>query len=258
VIALLGNLSRDFLPGLPPRAGGAPYHAARALQHLAGRALLYARCAEEDRGELLPPVARLGTPVHYVPGTSTATFEMSYHEDGERAMTVRAVGDVWLPEDVPKLPDAVGWVHVAPLARSDFPAGTLAAAARGRRLSLDGQGLVRRPGTGPLELDDEFDPEVLQHVWVLKLSDEEAAVVGDPVRLGVRELVLTHGARGATVIAAGREEHVPAFAIDCDDPTGAGDGFCVAYVASRAAGLAPRSAARRATTVVASMLAEVA
>jgi sugar/nucleoside kinase (ribokinase family) len=257
VIALLGNLSRDFLPGLPPRAGGAPFHAARALQHLAEPALLYARCAEEDRGELLPPVARLGTPVRYVPGTSTATFELSYDGGGEREMTVRALGDVWRPADVPELPDGVLWVHVAPLARSDFPAETLAAVARGRRLSLDGQGLVRRPATGPLELDADFDRELLEHVWVLKLSDEEAAVVGDPGALGVRELVLTHGARGATVIASGREEHVPAFAIDCDDPTGAGDGFCVAYVASRAAGFAPRTAARRATTVVASMLAEV-
>jgi sugar/nucleoside kinase (ribokinase family) len=258
VIALLGNLSRDFLPGLPPQAGGAPFHAARALQHLAEPALLYARCAEEDRAELLPPVARLGTPVHYVPGRSTATFEMAYHDDGEREMTMRTLGDVWRPEDLPALPDGVQWVHVAPLARSDFPAETLAAAARGRRLSLDGQGLVRRPVTGPLQLDADFDAELLQHVWVLKLSDEEAAIVGDPLALGVRELVLTHGARGATVIAGGREEDVPAFAIDCENPTGAGDGFCVAYVASRAAGFAPRAAARRATTVVASMLAEVA
>jgi sugar/nucleoside kinase (ribokinase family) len=256
VIALLGNLSRDFLPGRPPRAGGAPFHAARALQHLAEPALLYARCAEEDRSDLLPPVAQLGTPVRYVPGTSTATFEMTYYGNGEREMTVRALGDIWRPEDLPGLPDGVRWVHVAPLARSDFPAETLAAAARGRRLSLDGQGLVRRAATGPLRLDADFDPEVLRHVWVLKLSDEEAAVVGNPVELGVRELVLTHGARGATVIASGREEHVPAFEIDCENPTGAGDGFCIAYLASRAAGFAPHAAARRATTVVASMLAE--
>ena len=63
-------------------------------------------------------------------------------------MTVRALGDTWLPEDVPALPDGVRWVHVAPLARTDFPAETLAAAARGRRLSLDGQGLVRPGATG--------------------------------------------------------------------------------------------------------------
>jgi sugar/nucleoside kinase (ribokinase family) len=254
VIALLGNLSRDFLPGLPPRTGGAPYHAARALQRLGTPALVFARCAEEDRAELLPPLAALGTPVRYVPGTCTASFEISYRGD-RREMTVRALGDTWRPEDVPALPVEVRWVHVAPLARSDFPAETLAAAARGRRLSLDGQGLVRPPRTGPLELDTDFDPELLRHVWVLKLSDEEAEVLGDPRELGVRELILTHGARGATVVAGGREEHVPAYALG-GDPTGAGDGFCIAYLASRSAGFAPAAAARRATAVVASMLAE--
>ena len=252
MIALLGNLSLDLMGG-PPRPGGAPYHAARALQHLTTPALLFARCAEADREELIPPLTRLGTPVRYVPGGSTASFEIAYR-DGVREMKVLAIGDVWRPEDLPQLPDGVGWVHVAPLARSDFPPETLAAAARGRRLSLDGQGLVRAPRTGPLELDGDFDPELLRHVWVLKLSDEEAAVLGDARSLGVRELLITHGARGATVVAGGAETHVPAFALD-GDPTGAGDGFCIAYLASRSAGLSPATAARRATAVVASMLA---
>jgi sugar/nucleoside kinase (ribokinase family) len=252
VIALLGNLSRDLIDGAA-RPGGAPFHAARALQHLSVPALLYARCAESDRHELLPPLARLGTPVRYVPGTATASFEFFYRGD-DREMTVLALGDVWRPEDVPELPRDVSWVHVGPLARSDFPAETLAAAARGRRLSLDGQGLVRAAGTGDLQLDGDFDPELLRHVWVLKLSEEEAEAIGDPRALGVRELLLTHGSRGATVVAAGTETHVPAFALD-GDPTGAGDGFCVAYLASRAEGFAPAAAARRATSVVASMLA---
>ncbi len=254
MIALLGNLSRDFLPGRPPCTGGGPYHAARALQHLDAPAVLYARCAEVDRAELLPALTALGTPVPYVPGEQTASFGMSYEGD-RRQMTVLALGDTWLPGDIPPLDEEVRWVHVAPLARSDFPAETLAAAAaRGRRLSLDGQGLVRVSRTGPLELDAEFDPELLHHVTVLKLNDEEAEVIGDPTALGVRELLLTHGARGATVVANGSVHEVPAFPLE-GDPTGAGDGFCIAYVAGRAAGLGPLTAARRATAVVAAMLA---
>jgi sugar/nucleoside kinase (ribokinase family) len=96
---------------------------------------------------------------------------------------------------------------------------------------------------------------LLRHVWVLKLSDEEAEVLGDPTALGVNELLLTHGARGATVHAGGRVHHVPAFPID-GDPTGAGDAFCVSYLSAREAGFAPAAAARRATAVVASVLAE--
>jgi sugar/nucleoside kinase (ribokinase family) len=254
VIALLGNLSRDFLPGVPPRVGGAPFHAARAFQQLGTAGVIYARCAVEDRAELLPPLVALGTPVHYVRGEHTAGFEISYEGD-RRLMTVRSLGDTWLTEDLPQLAEDVRWVHVAPLARTDFPAETLAAAARGRRLSLDGQGLVRPGATGLLELDADFDPAVLRHVWVLKLSEEEAEVLGDPLALGVRELLVTHGARGATVYAGGRVDHVPAFAID-RDPTGAGDAFCVSYLSARSVGFAPAAAARRATAVVAAMLAE--
>ena len=107
---------------------------------------------------------------------------MSYRPGGDREMTVQALGDAWAVADVPVLPEAVQWVHVAPLARSDFPTETLAAVARQGRLSLDGQGLVRASSTGPLVLDADFDPELLRHVWVLKLSDEEAGVVGEPAR----------------------------------------------------------------------------
>ena len=189
-----------------------------------------------------------------MPGTATASFEIAYDGD-RRRMRVVSIGDVWPAADLPELPSSVRWVHVAPLVRSDFPAETLAAVARGRRLSLDGQGLVRPARTGELKLDADYDPELLRHVWVLKLSDEEAALLGDPAELPVREVLVTHGSRGATVYSRGRVEHVPAFAIGAD-PTGAGDGFCISYIAARAAGFAPAAAARRATAVVASMLAE--
>jgi sugar/nucleoside kinase (ribokinase family) len=144
-------------------------------------------------------------------------------------------------------------VHVAPLARSDFPAETLAALGRRRRLSFDGQGLVRVPELGPLRLDTDFDPDLLRHVWVLKLAEEEAAVLGDLAALRVREILVTHGSRGATLYVGGRREEVRARPI-AGDPTGSGDAFATAYVVARNAGFAPLGAARRATAVVASLL----
>jgi sugar/nucleoside kinase (ribokinase family) len=254
LIALLGNLSRDLFPDREPRAGGAPFHAARALRRIDVQAHLYARCAIEDREALVLPVARLGTPVQYVPGVSTATFRIAY-EGERRAMQVVAIGDTWLPDDVPALTHATRWVHVAPLLRSDFPADTLASIAHGRHLSLDGQGLVRVPQLGELGLDNDYDPAMLEHVQVLKLAEEEADALGDPAELGVPEVLVTHGMRGATVYADGRVERVAAFGVDAD-PTGAGDAFSIAYVASRSAGLPPLAAAREATAVVAAMLAE--
>jgi sugar/nucleoside kinase (ribokinase family) len=253
VIALLGNLSLDLFPDGERRPGGGPFHAARALRRIPARAQLYARCAVDDREELLLPVARLGTPVRYVAGESTASFRIAYEGDA-RTMAMAALGDSWLPEDVPALHADVRWVHVAPLARSDFSPETLARIARGRRLSLDGQGLVRAAEIGPLRLDDRFDPAALAHVQVVKLADEEAEVLGDPAVLPVPEVLVTHGAKGATVYTGGTATEVPAFGID-GDPTGAGDAFSIAYVAARDAGLPPVAAARRATATVADVLA---
>src|SRR6185503_20459450 len=147
-----------------------------------------------------------------------------------------------------------GWAHLAPLSRNDFPAETVAALALRRRISFDGQGLVRAAEEGPLRLDDDFDREILRHVWVLKLAEEEAEVVGDPASLGVREVLLTQGSRGSTVYYGGRSEFIPAHALKVD-PTGAGDAFSTAYIVARNAGFSPPGAARRATAVVASVLA---
>jgi sugar/nucleoside kinase (ribokinase family) len=251
VIALIGNLSRDELPGKPPQVGGGAYHGARALHRLRVPARIVTRCSLADRESLLAPLVRLGTPVRYVPGESTAAF--SFHYEGDRrVMRVDSLGDSWAPADLPALP-TVRWAHVAPLARAEFPIETLAALAGRCRVSLDGQGLVRVPALGPLRLDGEFDRDLLQYVWVLKLAEEEADVIGDPAGLGVREVVVTHGSRGATLYLRGQAEHVPARAYP-GDPTGAGDAFATAYIVARNAGFAPAGAARRATAVVASLL----
>lgn len=250
MIALLGNLSIDTVPGEAPRVGGGAFHGARALSRLRVPARVVARCAADDRETLLPPLARLGTPVRYVRGETTAAFSFSYDGD-RREMRVDALGDAWLAADVPDL--QVRWAHVAALSRHEFPSATLAALARRCRLSLDGQGLVRAPELGPLRLDDDFDRDALRHVWVLKLAEEEAEVIGDVAALGVRELVVTRGSRGATLRVGGRTEEIPCRPLD-GDPTGAGDAFATAYVVARNTGFTPVGAARRATAVVAALM----
>jgi sugar/nucleoside kinase (ribokinase family) len=250
VIGLLGNLSMDVLPGRPPHVGGGPYHGARALQRLRVPARIVARCATSDREQLLPGLVRLGTPVRYVPGESTATFGFTYDGD-RRTMWMDAIGDTWRPADVPEL--RTRWIHVAPLSRAEWPAATLKTLARRYRVSFDGQGLVRRPEVGPLVLDDDFDRELLRYIAVLKLADEEAEVLGDVHALGVREIVVTHGSRGSTVYYGGVAEDVKAHPLH-RDPTGAGDAFATSYIVGRNAGFGPVGAARRATAVVASLL----
>jgi sugar/nucleoside kinase (ribokinase family) len=248
-IAVVGNLSLDRVAGSRPRIGGGPYHAARALRLVGARARLVARCADGDRRFLLPRLAALGIPLRLLAGETTAAFSFTY-DHGVRTMNIDVLGDAWTPDDVRTLDRHVRWVQVAPLARSDFPSETIAQLAQGRRVLLDGQGLVRKPQTGRLELDADFDRDVLEHVSILKLAEEEAELVGE---VDVPERIVTFGAGGSIVYANGREKRVPAWPLT-RDPTGAGDGFSAAYLAARASGQAPVQAARRATAVVGAML----
>jgi sugar/nucleoside kinase (ribokinase family) len=257
-VAVLGNLSRDLVDGAPPRVGGAPYWAARALRVLGPRALVVAKCAAVDRREFGRSLVALGVPVLWRPAETTAAFSFRYDGD-RREMTVEAVGDPWTPDDVRGLRGA-RWVHVGALAQSDFPADTVAELARGRRVLLDGQGLVRPAQTGPLELSGSFDADVLRHVSVLKLAEEEArTLVGEPDEgalqsFGVPEVLVTLGSRGALLLAGRRLQRIRARPLEGIDPTGAGDAFAAAYVVSRSAGHPPGAAAQRATAVVAAVL----
>jgi sugar/nucleoside kinase (ribokinase family) len=259
-LAVVGNLSRDLVDGGPPRAGGPPLWAARALRALGAPALVLAKCGTADRALLLRPLVALGLPVLWLGGESTAAFSIRYEGD-RREMTVDGIGDSWSARDVQRLGDA-RWVHVGALAQSDFPAETLARLAEGRRVLFDGQGLVRPPRIGPLELHGDYDPQVLRHVHVLKLAEEEAhALVGEPDEsalraLGVPEVVVTLGSRGSLVFAEGRLQRVVAQPVGGPvDPTGAGDAFAGAYLAARAGGHAPVPSARRAGALVTGLLA---
>jgi sugar/nucleoside kinase (ribokinase family) len=241
-------------------------YAGRALRALGARGVVVARCGAGERRELLAEIVPLGLPVHCGTGHATTAFAFEY--DGEaRHMRVERVGDEWTPDDaaswVAEALADVEWVHVAPLLRSDFPVETLARLARGRRLLLDGQGLVRVPEVGPLRLDADFDPDVLRHVSVVKLAEEEVRVLVEGVderalrALGVPEVVVTLGSSGCVVFADGLTEHVPATATRGPvDPTGAGDAFAVAYVAARSGGAPPAAAARRASALVAAVLSQ--
>jgi sugar/nucleoside kinase (ribokinase family) len=250
-LALVGNLSRDVVDGGAPRIGGAPYYGGLAWRAMGSRATIVTRCGRDERVVYARRLTSLGLPVVMLAGTRTASFSLDYTGDA-RVMTVVQRGDSWTAADANAVA-AGAWVHVAPLLRCDFPVETLAALGRGRRLSLDGQGLVRVAEQGPLRLDANFDPALLEHLQILKLAQEEAEVVGAVDKLGVPEVLITYGPRGSCVYANGRAVKVGAWPVAAD-PTGSGDAFSAAYLAARSQGLSPVSAARRATAVVGALL----
>jgi sugar/nucleoside kinase (ribokinase family) len=252
---VIGPLSRDVVAGSPPRIGGAPWHAARALRALRQDAFIFAKCGTHDRRTMQPALAALGLPISVSGSGETAEFSFSYAPNGTRTMALDAAGQPWTRADVPEqLLRRVEWLHVGPLVRGDFDEELLGWLARDRRLLLDAQGLVRARDIGPLRIDADFDRSLLRHITVLKLAEEEAAVIGDLGELGVPEVLVTDGPRGSRLITRDGEMPVPTHPV-AGDPTGAGDAFAVTYLASRADGHNPLSAARRATALVAALLA---
>lgn len=261
-LAVIGYTARDIVDGSAPRAGGVPLYAARALAELGEPALIVTRCAPEDRA-LLCPLHAAGLPVVWDSAEQTPVFRLRNLGD-QREIEIEALGAPWSVADVDGWLGAAlagaDWVHAGALWRGEFPADTLAALARGRRLSFDGQGVSRPGRVGPVSRDDKFDPSLLAHVDVLHLSLSETEALGlslDAVSLGslgVPEVIVTMGSRGSVVYGCGAAEHVATEPLDVEDATGAGDAYTIAYIVSRRAGHDPRSSARRATSVVHGLL----
>jgi sugar/nucleoside kinase (ribokinase family) len=262
-VAVVGNIARDVVDGGPPTPGGCPIFAAEAFRRLGGDGQIVTRFHDVDGELFAPALDGIGADLTLLPAAATSGFSLDY--DGEeREMGVTQIGERWRAADAQVLAPEVAWVHVAPLLRSDFPPETLGALAAGRRLSLDGQGLVRVPKVGRLEIDAAYDPAVLGHVTALKLSEEEATIVaGGPfdgnaaAALGVAEVLLTLGSHGAVVFVNGRETFVPAaWPVLGVQTTGAGDAFMVGYAVARVDGNDPVDAGRLASRLVAEMLEE--
>ena len=259
-IAALGHITRDLVADSRPRPGGGVFWSTRALARLGADATAHASCSAEDRAALVPPLESFGLPVTWY--ESSTTTEYSFHYEGERRiMWQDAVGDPWSAEQAVAAAGDATWINVCALTRTDFPPDTLAALAKdGRQLLVDLQGLVRTATIGPLETNAHIG-DVLPHVEVLKLNDEEAKTLigsADPEKLralGVREAILTLGSKGAWVVTRELVEHVPAVPVDGDvDPTGAGDSFSVAYLHARTRGANPVEAASNASAFVAELI----
>ena len=266
--AIVGNLVLDVVAGAPERPGGMVWYCARALREIDPGAdvVLVCRSAGDDRDALVAPLEELGFPVTWKAADRTTRF--SFHYEGDRRiMAIDAVADPWTPADVDGwVGEAIGdarWVIVGALTRADFPLETMAAlTARGHRLVVDAQGLVRHGRVGPLVSDGSVDPALLHHITALKLNDEEAAQLCGGTdeaalrSLGIPEIVLTLGSDGALIISGELTTRVDAVPVDGPvDPTGAGDSFLLSYAAARERGVGPHEAGSIASRFVSTIIA---
>ena len=259
-VTVLGNLAVDVIDGAPPSAGGCASFAGVALAAAEVPARIVALAAEADHVLFDPLLARFGSLVQILPADRTSAFRLDYVDVDHRQMFVDAVGPVWGAAELEAANPDTTWLHLAPLLRTDFPERTLAQlAARGHRIVYDGQGLVRADEVGPLVLDRHFEPEMLQHLAVLKLAEDEAVIVADgefdaatAARLGVPEILVTFGSEGCDVYLDGVVVRVPAaWRVEGVQTTGAGDMFTAAYALHTSAGVGPEGAVKLASELVA-------
>lgn len=267
-LTLIANVALDRVNHGPWTCGGCPTFAPYAFARLQARGVINAACADEDLARFRALEPNGSVSFRFKRAAATTRFDLNYSgEFGDtRTMVLHTIGHTWSEADVDGLEIDSEWVHLAPLVRSDFPVASVARlAARGHRVSYDGQGLVRVPQIGELTLDARYDPELLSHLAVIKLSEDETAVVASEhgreraleKLSNVPELLLTHGSRGAEIRTGGTLSHIAPDRVVSDvQTTGAGDVFMIAYLIGRARELDPTAAATLGAKVAATMLAE--
>ena len=263
-LAIVGLTARDRVDGEAATTGGAPYYGVLALRELGASAVVVTRVAASDAA-LLEPFADAGTEPVSRPASATAAYTLTHDAGGgERRIALESVGEPWDTAALEAwvLPTIAGCsiVHAGALCSADFPPGSLSLLAEGRRLSFDAQGLVRPSRLGPVTYERPASLDALEHVDVVKLSLEEAAVLDiEPTEpsmraLGVDEVVLTGGAEGGWIWAEGALTKIRTEPVAVHDTTGAGDGFIACYLHARLEGATYSDAGRVAASAVAAML----
>lgn len=195
-VTVVGDLAIDLIDDRPPSPGGCPSFTGPALAELEGAGQILTAAASKDLPLFEEMLGRLPVACRVVDASATSSFRLRYHGLDDRILTVEAIGPRW---DVEQVATLTGWVHLAGLLRSDFPLETVEELHRnGCRISFDGQGLLRVPELGPLRYDLDFDRDLLQHMTILKLSEEEADILTSQsvhrasiFRLGVPEVLVT-------------------------------------------------------------------
>jgi sugar/nucleoside kinase (ribokinase family) len=224
---VIGTITKDLVPdGFT--IGGTVTYGAITASRLGKQAGIVTSAAED----LDLPCAFEGIQCVRVPAQHTTTFRNVY-VGGTRKQYIQALCEKIEPEHIPTDWRRIPLVHLAPLAGEIeeslvhlFPASRVIATPQGWFRSWDKTGFVQ---LGPWKRA----VQLLPYLTALILSDED--VRGDPACIErfaaiTRTLVVTNGARGATVHHLGESRHIAPRPANEVDPTGAGDVFAAAFL----------------------------
>ena len=229
--------------------GGTVTYAARTAKSMRLQvAVVTSASADFAMGAALP-----GIQVTRLPSAETTTFENRYI-DGHRVQTLHAVAEPLRITAVPLEWRRPSIVHLAPLACEVDPG--LISAFPGAFIGITPQGWMR-------QWDDQghvsWKPwnearAILSRVDAMVMSEED--VNGDWKLIRdwanyASVMVVTQGARGATLFVGGEPHHVPTMPMREADPTGAGDIFATVFFWQFHQTGDPHEAARMATCLAA-------
>ena len=247
-VGVVGQTARDLISGPEggapaERLGGAPVYSARALRFAGHEPVVVAKGPRLDGAVNLPAT-----------GTFVSRLELLA---GGLRQTIEATGDPFTAREAVDaiLPALAGcrWALLGGQTAGDFPPETIAALVdAGLRVIVDAQGLARGPDPGPVRLRP-FALAALDGATAVKLNEDEAQALGVGRderalrRLGLPEVVVTLGERGALVVADGESAFVAPTAPPFANPPGAGDSWAALYAAARSAGVDPGASAEQAT-----------
>lgn len=259
---VVGAITRDLEvlgDEVRSRAGGVVHHAGLALARLGAETRIVTRLRSDDAPDLLGRIHAEGIETRALPSLETTTYLNDYTGDQD-AHEIRAVSDPIRAEDVPPAWRRADIIHLGPLHRGDIDPD-LPASLHGFK-GIDLQGLLREAtdeGTrlAPFEAIGDF----VRSVDVVQASSAEleptlagASLEEFVRRHSIREMIVTHGALGATLLTASDTHAVPARGARRVYPVGAGDVFLAAYLFLRSGGRSPLQAALGAGDVCAEKL----
>lgn len=255
-LCCLGHITLDTI--ITPHhtiqmAGGTAFYFSHAAHALGASYQLVTKLGKDEQ-RFVDDLRSTGIQVVATDSAHTVHFENKYGERSDhRTQRVLAQADPFgLPEAAMVQAQLV---HLGPLLQDDMDADLILSLSQWTRLSLDLQGFLRRVENQ--QVVPAHWPQmtrILPHIEFLKLNEMESeqltgqtdvAVAAEQIAsMGVREVIITLGSKGAVIWQDGQLFTIPAYTpLQEADATGCGDTFMAGYLHQRFQGSSVETAA---------------
>lgn len=226
---LIGHITADITPQ-GRSAGGTVSYAVRTAAAFGLRVgVLTSTATDEALLDAITPYAE----VIVLPAAQTTTYENIY-DAGGRKQYVRGVAAPIGIDDIPNEWRGTPLVHLAPIAGEGDP--HMAHAFAGATVLLTLQGWLRQWGDdGFVRFRHWHDAETLKAIDIVVFSEEDILEAPDmevAYAASVRHLFVTRAERGGTYYHDGQPLQYSSPYVQMVNPTGAGDVFACALLAS--------------------------